>query len=360
MGIDKLSIEEKIGQMFIIGLQGTQIDEKTIEMIKKYKVGGIILYRRNYNSYEQMLNIINDIKKVSKENKIPIFISIDQEGGRVNRMPKEFNNLKSATFLSETNNTDKLIESGEIIGKMLKKMGINMDYAPVFDIRRFEKDHAIGDRCYGKDKQEVAKNATSVMKAISKEGVIPVIKHFPGHGLTKKDSHFKIPTIMEKVDFIKDEDMYPFKVAIENGAEAIMIGHLIIKDIDKYYPATLSKKVINTLLKEECGYNGLIITDDFKMWAIKLHYSIKRAVVKSIKSGNDMVMIGDTYSKVKKVIKYTIKKAKRGKIDINSINNSVEKIVKLKEKYNVNNEIVNECNIEEINKMIDKVNFVEE
>lgn len=359
MKIDELSMEEKIGQMFIIGLQGTQIGKKTIEMIDKYKIGGIILYRRNYNSYEEMLNIINDIKKISSKNKIPIFISIDQEGGRVNRMPKEFKNLKSATFLSETNNPEKLIESGQVIGKMLKKMGISMDYAPVFDIRRFEKDHAIGDRCYGKDKEEVAKNATSVMKAISEEGVIPVIKHFPGHGLTKKDSHFKIPTILEKVDFIKNEDMYPFKMAIKNGAEAIMMGHLIIKDIDKYYPATLSKKVINTLLKEECSYNGLIITDDFKMWAIKLHYSIKRAVVKAIKSGNDMIMIGDNYTKVKKIIKYTIKKARKGRIDINSINNSVEKIIKLKQKYNVNDEVIEECNIQEINKLIDKVNLIE-
>lgn len=355
MDIKELSLEEKIGQMLIMGLEDKE--QKGIDnIIKKLKIGGIIIYKKNYNNYEQMLGLINNIKEMNAENKIPITISVDQEGGRVNRMPPEILNLKSATKFANSKDVELVKETGNIIGKMLSETGISMDYAPILDIRRFEEKHAIGDRCYGENKEDVEKYAIEVMKQLQQNNVISVVKHFPGHGLTKKDSHFRIPKIKEKIELLEKEDMKPFEAAIKNGADAIMVGHLIIKDVDKKYPASLSKKVIQKYLIEKYNYNGLIITDDMKMMAIRLHYNMKKAVKRAILAGNDIVMMGLSYKKVDKIIKYIISQIKKGKISEERINKSVEKILRIKEKYNITDEKTSGFDINKINEQIEKLN----
>lgn len=355
MNIKELSLEEKIGQMFIVGLEGKE-QEEISKVIKKLKIGGIIIYKKNYNNYEQMLGLINNIKEINAENKIPITISIDQEGGRVNRMPPEILNLKSATKFANTKDIELVKNTGNIIGKMLNETGISMNYAPILDIKRFEEKHAIGDRCYGENKEDVEKYGIEVMKQLQENNVISVIKHFPGHGLTKKDSHFRIPKIKEKIEVLEKEDMEPFEVAIKNGADAIMVGHLIIKDVDRKYPASLSEKVIQKYLVEKYNYNGLIITDDMKMMAIRLHYNMKKAVKRAILAGDDIVMIGLSYKKVDKIIKYIIRQIEKGKISEERINKSVEKILKMKEKYNLKDEKANGFDINKINEQIKKIN----
>lgn len=355
MKIEELTLEEKIGQMFMVGLEEKTMEQIT-NLIQQEKIGGIILYKQNYQNEKEMINFINTIKYKNKNNKIPIFISVDQEGGRVNRMPKEIQNLKSATQIARTKDFHLIKESGKIIGRMLKEAGISMNYAPVLDIKRFEEKHAIGDRCYGTTKEEVSQNAIEVMKQMQKEGVISVIKHFPGHGLTKKDSHFRIPKITEKIEKLEKEDMVPFEEAIKEGADAIMVGHLILKQVDKKYPASLSKKVIQTYLIEKLHYQGLILTDDLKMMAIRLHYNMKKATMKAIEAGNDIIMIGVSYKKVNKIIKYITKQVKRGKIEVERINQSVEKIMQMKEKYQINDNKVERIDIQKINEEIDKIN----
>lgn len=355
MKIEKLSLEEKVGQLFMVGLE-EKTNEDIANLIKENKISGVVLYKKNYHTYEEMLAYVNNIKELNSKNSIPIFISIDQEGGRVNRMPQEILNLKNATKLANTKDVEIVKESGRIIGEMLNKTGISMDYAPVLDIRKFKEKHAIGDRCYGENKEDVSKYGIEVMKEMQNQSVIPVIKHFPGHGLTKKDSHFRIPKITQKVEILEKEDMIPFEKAIKENAEAIMVGHLIIKDIDKKYPASLSEKVIQKYLIEKYNYKGLIITDDLKMMAIQLHYNMKKAVVKAIEAGNDIIMIGLPYKKVNKIIKFIVKEVKNGRIKEEKINESVEKIIAIKEKYNILDQKVNGFAITEINERIKELN----
>ena len=355
MKIEELSLEEKIGQLFMVGLE-EKTNEDITNLIQNNKIGGVVLYKKNYHTYEEMLSYINNIKKINSKNSVPIFISIDQEGGRVNRMPPEISNLKSATKLASTNSIEIVKESGKIIGEMLNKTGISMDYAPVLDIRKFKEKHAIGDRCYGENIEDVSKYGIEVMKEMQNKGVIPVIKHFPGHGLTQKDSHFRIPKITEKIEVLEKEDMVPFENAIKQNAEAIMVGHLIIKDVDKKYPASLSKEVIQKYLIQKYNYKGLIITDDLKMMAIQLHYNMKTAVIKAIEAGNDIIMIGMSYKKINKIIKFIVKKVKKGELSIDRINESVEKIIRMKEKYKLQDEKVKGFSIKEMNERIQKLN----
>ena len=299
------TFEQKIGQMLIIRLQGKKINDSLITLIKDYNIGGILLYSKNYDSYEQMLDIINELKEInSKYNDTPLFISIDQEGGRVNRLPKEFNNIVAAKKLSIDK---KYVEkASQLTSNILNAIGINMNFAPVLDIQRFSDKHAIGDRCYGTNKETVAENGIIVMNTLKEKNIVPVIKHFPGHGLVKNDSHFLLPITFSNIK--ETEDIVPFISAINNGCDAIMISHIMISKMDKIYPATLSKKIIKNYLIDELKYKGLIITDDLKMKAVNLLYGYKRSALKAIEAGNNMIIIGSNYHKVIECINYIKRK----------------------------------------------------
>lgn len=270
MEIKELSIKEKIGQMVMIGLDTNYITDRIKNMIKTYKIGGIILYRKNFSTYTDMMNLIKKLKELNKENKIPLFIAIDQEGGRVNRMPKEIKNLPSANQVATVGGQELVSKSAKITGEILYKSGFNLNFAPVLDIKRFEDKTAIGDRSFGTNKELVTECGIAAMKALQSNGVISVIKHFPGHGATKQDSHHFLPVITVPMKNIEKEDMFPFEQAIKNGADALLVGHLLIMNVTGIYPASLSRKFITKYLRKKYRYKGLILTDDLKMRAISL------------------------------------------------------------------------------------------
>ena len=354
--MEDLSLEEKIAQMFIVELQEKDITDKTLELITKYKIGGFVLFRRNYDSYEEMIKLVNKLKEANKNNKIPLFISLDQEGGRVNRMPYALKNLKSAGKISSTKNVEYVKESSRIISKMLLGLGINLNYAPVLDIKRFEDGHSIGDRCFGDNKEDVCKYGIAFMKEMKKEGLLTAIKHFPGHGATTQDSHFSLPIVKKSKQELENDDLVPFKRAIQEGADAVMISHILVRNMDLFRPASLSREVIVRNLKRKYNYKGLIITDDLKMLAIKLRYSNKKAVRLAINAGNNIVMIGCKYKEIIDLIKDVSNDIKKNKIRESKINNSVKKIVAMKEKYNINDSKVKGLDIEKINKQIEELN----
>lgn len=356
MKIEELTLTEKIGQMIMIGLDTNYITERIKIMITKYKIGGIILYRKNFNTYTDMVNLINDLKNLNRENKIPLFIAIDQEGGRVNRMPPEIKNLPPANKLASLKNKELIIDSAKITGKLLRKSGFNLNFAPVLDIKRFDDNHPIGDRCYGKTKEEVSEYAIPVMKELQNQGIISVIKHFPGHGSTRQDSHALLPVITSNIENLQKEDMYPFEQAIHQGADAILVGHLLIRKITGIYPASLSRKFIIKYLRKKYRYRGLIITDDLKMKAIKLIYGPDLAVEKAFKAGNDIVIFRFSHTEEIRILEKISNLIEKRKIKETQINRSVGRIIKIKEKYNISDESVNGISdIENLNKEIEKL-----
>lgn len=356
MEINELSIKEKIGQMIIIGMDTNYITDRIKRMITEYKIGGIILYRKNFNTYAEMIELIKQLRELNKNNKIPIFISIDQEGGRVNRMPKEIKNLPSANVIAKTGGIELVKKSASITGEILAKSGYNLNFSPVLDIKRFDDSHAIGDRCYGENKEDVAKYGIAVMKELQNQGIVPVVKHFPGHGATKRDSHYMLPIITKPISELEKEDMYPFEQAIIQGADAVLVGHLLIKDVTWLYPASLSRKFITKYLRKKYRYNGVIITDDLKMKAIKFLYGTDTAIVKAFEAGNDIIVFRFNQDEERKALTKIEKLVQRGKIKESRINRSVKRIIKLKQKYNLSdsNEI-EEINIETINEKVEDI-----
>lgn len=356
MEINELSIKEKIGQMIMIGMDTNYITDRIKTMITEYKIGGIILYRKNFNTYAEMLEIIKQLKELNKNNKIPLFISIDQEGGRVNRMPKEIKNLPSANTIANIGGIELIKKSASITGEILSKSGYNLNFSPVLDIKRFNDSHAIGDRCYGDNKEDVAKYGIVVMKELQNKGIVSVIKHFPGHGATKKDSHYMLPVIKESIKKLEKEDMYPFEQAINQGADAILVGHLLVKDVTWLYPASLSRKFIVKYLRKKYRYNGVVITDDLKMKAIKFLYGTDNAIVKAFEAGNDIIVFRFNQEEEKKALEKIEKLVKKGRIKENRINRSVKRVIKLKNKYNLSDSNkIEGINIETINREIEEI-----
>lgn len=341
MKIEELSIEEKIGQMIMIGLDTTNAMEKIDDLILKYKIGGVLLYKKNYKNYKELVELINYIKKISSANKVPIFIALDQEGGRVNRMPADFEKIPSAYKLAQCSGEGKqnlVKESGKITGEMLNKIGINMNFAPVLDIKRFDEEHAIGDRAYSNNVESVSKYGIDYMKELQDKNVISVIKHFPGHGATNKDSHFILPIVKNKMVDLEKEDILPFERAIKEGADALLVGHLLIKGETEKMPATMSRKFINKYIRKKYHYKGLIITDDMRMNGVKVLYGKNRAVKKAFFAGNDIILM--KYGKDEKLIEAIIKEIKESSLKKARVDRSVRRILRIKEKYNVNNQEV--------------------
>ncbi len=357
MNANELSVTEQIGQMIMVGMEGSTINKNIKTMIQNYKIGGVILYKKNFKNYNEMIKLVNDLKKLNCVNKIPLFIAIDQEGGRVNRMPQEIKNLITAKKLASTQNIKLVHEAGKVIGKLLKDSGFSVNFAPVLDIQRFEDNHAIGDRCYGKDAHTVSRYGIEFMNGLKDQGMISVIKHFPGHGATTKDSHYFLPIIHKKISELEQEDLIPFKNAIKSQAEAIMLGHLLINDVNKIYPCSLSREFIIKFLRRKYKYNGLIITDDLNMRAIRFVYGVKLATVKALEAGNDILLFRFKNNEGKVVIQKIQKLVENGKIKAKRIEQSVNRIIKLKEKYHLDdNEIVKGCDINKINQCIENIN----
>lgn len=353
--VSNLTVQEKLGQMLIVGVEGNKITDRTRDLILKYKVGGFILYRKNFSSLEQMVSLIKEFKEINKANKIPLFISIDQEGGRVNRMPKEFLNLPAANKIATKMGEEGVELASNILAEILKKAGFNMNYAPVLDLQRYAKNTVIGDRSFGKDKLMVAKFGVIEQKIFKDNLVIPVAKHFPGHGATKKDSHYRMPTINVDLKTLENEDMYPFKKAIEEGLDAILVGHLRIKFYTAISPCSLSKKFIIKILRKKFHYRGLIISDDLKMRAIKNRYGATNALVKAIDSGNDVVIFRYNERQEKAAIEKLYVDLCMGKLNLYRINKSVERILKIKEKYQLDKDFSEKIDVQEINNKIKKI-----
>lgn len=356
MNVSDLTFQEKLGQMMLVGFNGTKVNDRVRDLVLKYKVGGFIFYRKNFSSYEEMLKLIRDIKELNKNNKVPLFIAIDQEGGRVNRMPGEFKNLPPAYKIAKTNDIELAKEAASITGEMLYKSGINMVFAPVLDIKRFKDGHAIGDRAFSEDKDIVAKFGIETMKELQRNNVISVVKHFPGHGLTEKDSHFFLPIVEKSLEDIEKEDVIPFKEAIGNNADAIMVGHIVIRAISKTLPASLSRKFIGKYLRDRLKFNGLVITDDLKMRAIRFIYGYKLAVRQAFTSGSDIIMFRFEPRDEKNAIEQAYSMARTGTIKEYRVNRSVNRILKMKEKYKVSDtQEITGVDVDKINERIQKI-----
>jgi len=353
--ISNMTLEEKVGQLIVVGLEGSAMDDNARAMIEDHYVGGFILFGRNVKNAGQLLDLINSLKVTNSKNKVPIFVSVDEEGGRVSRMPKELIKLPSGREVGKTNDKDFSYEIGGVIAEELKSFGFNMNFAPVLDIDSNPQNPVIGDRAYGSSAEIVSKLGIECMKGIREGGIIPVVKHFPGHGDTSVDSHVGLPTVDSDINRLNDFELVPFIEAIENQADAVMVAHILINKIDPEHPASLSKILITDILRRELNFNGVVITDDITMGAIVKHYNIGDAAVRAVNAGSDIVLVCHGQDNGIAVLNALTKAVQSGTITEKRLDESVYRILKLKSKFRLTDNTVDSVDIEKINDKISDI-----
>ena len=327
--LNNMTLDEKIGQMIIISYRSPSLDSTLKKAVEEVKPGGIILFAENMSSYDGTIKFIKDVKALSS---IPMFISIDEEGGRVQRLINvkgvSISNVPNMLSVGEKNDLDLTYNVGKLIAEELRVFGINMDFAPDIDVLTNPDNTVIGNRSFGSDKELVAKHGISLAKGLEDNGVIAVYKHFPGHGNTAVDSHYSLPVLDLTKEALEEVDVYPFKEAIKNNASVIMIGHLAVPYLtDNKDPASLSKTLITGYLKNNLGYKGLVITDALDMGALTNYYSANEICGKAVEAGVDILLAPSSSRVCLKSVRDAIK---NGKITEEQIDESVKKILKLK------------------------------
>ena len=347
--LDNMTLDEKIGQMITIGIDGYSVDDTAKQLITDKKVGGVILFKNNISNSNQLLQLINDIKGINSTNKIPIFISVDQEGGRVNRLPSEIKSLPSNEVVGNKNDNKLAYDIGKNIGYTLGSFGFNMDFAPVLDVNSNPNNTVIGDRSFSNDKDKVASLGASEINGFKDSNIISVAKHFPGHGDTSIDSHYALPIINKTLDELKSVEFVPFKKAIEEKVPAIMVSHILMPQIDANNPASMSKTIITYILRKDLKFDGLIVTDDMTMGAVTNDLDITTACINAINAGADLLLVCHGYDNEINVINAIKDSINNEIIPIDTINKSVYRILSLKENYKITDEKIKEVDINTIN-----------
>jgi beta-N-acetylhexosaminidase len=350
--IKDMSLDEKLGQMLIVGIEGYEVDLGAKQMIEELRVGGFILFGKNIESVEQLLELNNALKSANAINKIPLFISVDEEGGRVSRIPNTIINLPTNKDIGKLNNKEFSYEIGMLLAEKVKAFGFNMNFAPVLDINSNPKNPVIGDRAFGSKPEVVRDLGVQTMTGISFGDVIPVVKHFPGHGDTAVDSHVGLPSVENDLERLNSFELIPFEAAINNGGECVMVAHILLPKIDAENPASLSTAIITDILRKQLNFDGVAITDDMTMGAIMKNYDLAAAAVQAVKAGNDIVLVAHKYENAQATMKSLKEAVQAGEIAEQRIDQSVYRILKLKQSYKLKDNRIQAVDIEKINQRI--------
>lgn len=285
-----LSLRHAIGQLLIVGFEGYKLPIPLLGAIGKGEVGGVILFSRNIESRTQLKALVAEIRAIPAP--YPLWIAVDQEGGRVQRIGPSLGTeaLPKALDVGQMD-AQSAYEIGKKTALELKSLGFNLNFAPVLDIHSNPANPIIGDRAYGTDADTVIASALPVMQAHLDAGVVPCGKHFPGHGDTHNDSHLEKTVIDVTLETLRTRELLPFKAAIAANLPMIMTAHINIPALDEMMPATLSREVMTHLLREELGFSGIILSDDLEMAAICDYFSVQKAIVFGLRAGVDAFLI---------------------------------------------------------------------
>lgn len=324
--VESMSQTEKLGQMVMIGIQGTKVDDDSLYMLHQFHMGGVILFDRNMESPEQVKQLTSDLQAQSNE-KVPLFIGIDEEGGDVVRMAEKLTPPPSQKEIGATGDIEQAKTWAIKTAKSLKDMGINVNFAPVADVGSNDK------RSYSTDANTVIDFVRAATEGYQQENIIYSLKHFPGIGKGRVDSHVDSSSIDVAKEVLMAEDILPFKTIIDENEPNdyfILVSHLKYPALDEEYPASLSSKIMTDLLRNELGYKGIIITDDMEMGAVANHNDFRSIGVNAVKAGADIVLVCHEYEHQQEVYLGLLDAVNSGEISQERIDESVKRIIKVK------------------------------
>lgn len=342
--LGKMSLREKVGQLFIVRPEALaaqcnaeiaaavdRVDDAVISRLEEYPVGGVALFSRNITGAEQLPKFIAELQNSSK---YPLFIAVDEEGGRIARVANsgyfDVVSYKSMADIGKTDDASKAEDVGRQIGLYLKKLGFNLDFAPIADTNTNPQNNVIGDRSCGSDPSLVAEMVSAQLDGMHDSGIMGTLKHFPGHGDTKDDTHSGYVSIEKTWDELKECELIPFTAALPK-ADMVMVSHITALNVtNDDLPASMSETMITDKLRNELGYDGVVITDAMAMGAIADNYTSAQTAVTAVKAGVDIVLMPQDLDQAFDGVMSAVSS---GEISVARLDESVLRILKLKAKY---------------------------
>jgi beta-N-acetylhexosaminidase len=320
------------GQLAIVGFAGGSIPADVRRLAKEFDLGGVIFFARNVESPEQVAELSREARELARE--LPLWVSVDQEGGRVARLKSPFTVWPPMITLGRSGDEALAERFARALAGELKAVGINMDYTPVLDVLTNPKNPVIGDRSLAERAEDVARLGAVIIRTLQAEGIAASGKHFPGHGDTSVDSHFELPLIEHPPERLREVELVPFRAAIDAGVASIMTAHILIPALDEHRPGTLSKRIVTDMLKGELGYRGLVLSDDLDMKAISGRYSLEEATVMAVEAGCDAVLMCGAEQDVQaRSIEAVIKAVEDGRIPVKRAEDALARHRRVKERF---------------------------
>jgi beta-N-acetylhexosaminidase len=333
-GVSLRDIRRHVGQLAIAGFNGHAVPEEIRSLAREFDLGGVIFFARNVENPEQVADLSRESQELADE--LPLWVSVDQEGGRVARLKRPFTEWPPMITLGRAgaDNEQLAARFATALAAELRAVGISMDYTPVLDVHTNPKNPVIGDRALADRAEDVARLGVAIIRTLQSAGIAACGKHFPGHGDTSADSHFEIPLLDHPPDRLEAVELVPFKAAIAAGVAAIMTGHILIPALDEERPGTLSPKIVDDLLKQKLGFTGLVLTDDLSMKAISGQYDLSEATVQAIAAGCDAVLMCEPGPEAQmRALEAIIYAVEKGRITRKRIDDALARHRKVKERF---------------------------
>ena len=333
-----MTLEEQIGQLLVAGFWGTTPSPEIIDLVQNYHIGGIILFSRNVQDAQQVLELTRNLQMIAKAagHRYPLLIAIDQENGMVQRLGPGATTLPGNMALGAIGSEQIACDVALAAGRELKALGINMNLAPVVDVNNNPANPVIGVRSFGEDPHAVARFASAMVKGYHSAGVITCLKHFPGHGDTAADSHLSLPVIPYNMERLEAIELVPFKSGIEAGADSVMVAHIYFPSLmqnDEVLPATVSPTIVRKLLRERLGFDGVIISDCLEMNAIIETVGVERGSVMALQAGIDLVLISHLHPRQRAGIEAIQAAIRTGTLSTEEVQQAAERVLGLKHRF---------------------------
>lgn len=338
--VDAMSLEDKVAQLFLVKPEAivdigtaTAAGESTKQAIDKTPVGGFVYFSDNLQSEQQVQEMLSNVQKYSEDRTgLPAFLSVDEEGGTVARIAGsgrfDVTNVGNMSDIGASGDVQKAKQAGETIGTYLSALGFNLDFAPDADVLTNPENTVVKKRSFGSDPQVVSDMSLAVAQGLAQHQIHSVYKHFPGHGATEGDTHKGYAYTNKTLDELKQSELVPFAHAIENGAEFIMAAHISVPNItNDDTPTSLSKTMITDVLREQMGYDGIVVTDAMNMGAVTEQYTSAQAAVKALQAGADIILMPENFQEAYQGV---LDAVKSGELTEQQIDTAVTRIVKVK------------------------------
>src|SRR3990170_6411450 len=325
-------VRREVGQLVIAGFPGHAIPADLRLLAREFDLGGIILFARNVESPDQVAAVACEARELAKD--LPLWVSVDQEGGRVARLRSPFTVWPPMQTLGRSGDDGLAARFAKALAAELRAVGVNLDFTPVLDILTNPRNAAIGDRALAHTPEDVARLGAIIIETLQSEGIAACGKHFPGHGDTSEDSHHEMPLIEHPPDRLDAVEFVPFRKAIAAGVAGIMTAHILVPAIDDQRPGTLSPAIVTGLLKQKLGFQGMVFTDDIGMKAISARYTTAEATVLAIAAGCDVVlMCGDAQEPQFAALEAVVHAVEDGTLPVARVEDALARHRRIKERF---------------------------